>query len=138
MEDGKEDSTTDNFPSLCFLSARVLYYINVNCMYNLLKAVINPFLCSCDKYSGYRKPNDIRDYCNICSLNIKHDPYENKKKYKIKHLIEKHIEMVDDFKKYNINIQNYDYVCKTFNRSSEFSFYESVFNGLFIKKDTFY
>ena len=46
--------------------------------------------------------------------------------------------MVDDFKKYNINIQNYDYVCKTFNRSSEFSFYESVFNGLFIKKDTFY
>ena len=46
--------------------------------------------------------------------------------------------MVDDFKKYNINIQNYDYICKTFNRSSEFSFYESVFNGLFIKKDTFF
>ena len=83
MEDGKEDSTTDNFPSLCFLSARVLYYINVNCMYNLQKAVINPFLCSCDKYSGYRKPNDIRDYCNICSLNIKHDPYENKKNIKL-------------------------------------------------------
>ena len=44
--------------------------------------------------------------------------------------------MVDDFKKYNINIQNYDYVCKTF-QSSEFSFHESVFNGLFIKKETF-
>ena len=126
MEDGKEDSTTDNFPSLCFLSALVLYYINVNCMYNLQKAVINPFLCSCNKYSGCRKPN-VRDYCDICSLNIKHDPYENEKKYKIKHLIEKHIEMVDDFKKYNINIQNYDYVSKTFNRSSEFSFYEKVF-----------
>ena len=61
-----------------------------------------------------------------------------KKKYKIKHLIEKHIEMVDDFKKCNINIQNYNYVSKTFNRSSEFAFYESVFNGLFIKKETFY
>ena len=61
-----------------------------------------------------------------------------KKKYKIKHFIEKHVEMVDDFKKYNINIQNYDYVCKTFNRFSEFSFYESVFNGLFINQKTFY
>ena len=87
MEDGKEDFTID-FPSLSFLSARVVYYINVNCMYNLQKAVIDPFLCSCDKYSGCRKPNDVRDYCNICSLNIKHDPYENEKKYKIKHLIE--------------------------------------------------
>ena len=61
-----------------------------------------------------------------------------KKKYKITYLIEKHIEMVDTILKYNINIQNYNYVCKTFNRSSEFSFYESVFNGLFIKKETFY
>ena len=107
-------------------------------MYNLQKAVIDPFLCLCDKYSGCRKPNDVRDYCDICSLNIKHDPYENEKKYKIKHLIEKQIEMVDDFKKYNINIQIYDYVFKTFNRSSEFSFYESVFNGLCIKQKTFY
>ena len=107
-------------------------------MYNIQKAVINPFLCLCDKYSGCRKPNDVRDYCDICSLNIKHDPYENEKKYKIKHLIQKHIEMVDDFKKYNINIQNYDYICQTFNRFSEFSFYESVFNGLFIKQKTFY
>ena len=35
MEDGKEDSTTDDFPSLIFFSARLLYYINLNCMYNL-------------------------------------------------------------------------------------------------------
>ena len=137
MEDGKEDSTID-FPSLCFLSARVIYYINVNSMYNLQKAVIDPFLCSCDKYSGCRKPNDVRDYCDICSLNIKHDPYENKKKHKIEHLIQKHIEMVNDFKKYNVNIKNDDYTFKAFNPLSEFSFCESAFNGLFIKKDTFY
>ena len=43
MEDGKEDSTIDTFPSLSFLSARLLYYINLNCMYNLQKAIINPF-----------------------------------------------------------------------------------------------
>ena len=82
MEDGKGDFTID-FPSLCFLNARVVYYINVNCMYNLQKAVIDPFLCSCDKYSGCRKPNDVRDYCDICSLNIKHDPYENEKIIKL-------------------------------------------------------
>ena len=136
MEDGKEDFTID-FPSLCFLSARVIYYVNVNSMFNLQKAVIDLFLCSCDKYSGCRKPNDVRDYCDICSLNIKHDPYENEKRYKIEHLIKKHTEMVNDFNKYNVNIKNDDYTFKTFNPLSEFSFYESVFNGLFTKKDTF-
>ena len=138
MEDGKEDSTIDTFPSLSFLSARLLYYINLNCMYNLQKAIINPFLCRCDDYSGCRKPNDVRDYCDVCSLNIKHNSSENEKKYRIKHLIEKHIEMVNDFNKYNVNIENGDYTFTTFNRLSQFSFYESVFHGLFIKKDTFY
>ena len=43
MEDGKENSTIDTFPSLPFLSTRLVYYINLNCMYNLQKAIINPF-----------------------------------------------------------------------------------------------
>ena len=113
---------------MTFLSARLLYYINLNCMYNLQKAIINPFLCSCDDYSGCKKPNGVRDYCDICSLNIKHNPFEN----------EKHIEMVNDFNNYNVNIENDDYTFRTFNRLSEFSFYKAVFHGLFIKKDTFY
>ena len=115
MEDGKENSTIDTFPSLPFLSTRLVYYINLNCMYNLQKAIINPFLCNCGDYSGCRKPNDVRDYCDICSLNIKHNPFENEKRYRIKHLIEKHIEMVNDFNKYNVNIENGDYTFRTFN-----------------------
>ena len=136
MEDGKEDSTID-FPSLCFLSARVIYYINVNCMYNLQKAVIDPFLCSCDKYSGCRKPNDVRDYCDICSLNIKHDPYENKKKYKIKHLIEKHIEMVNDFNKYNINIKMMIIALKLSIRCQNFLSMKVFLMGCSLKKTHF-
>ena len=50
MEGGKEDSTTDNFPSLVFLSARLVYYINLNCMYNLEKTVVDTYYCKCLEY----------------------------------------------------------------------------------------
>ena len=139
MEDGKEDSTTDNFPSLVFLSARLVYYINLNCMYDLEKTVVDTYYCECLKYSGCRKINGVMDYCDICSLNIKHNPYDNEKKCRVKDLINKHIELVDDFKKYNVNIYVGDYINKTNTPVfSIWSFYESVFHGLFLKKNIFF
>ena len=139
MEGGKEDSTTNNFPSLVFLSARLVYYINLNCMYNLEKTVVDTYYCKCLEYSGCRKPNGVMDYCDICSLAIKHCPYDNEKNYRVKDLINKHIELVDDFKKYKPVIYVGDYESKTFEPVfSIWSCYNSVCNGLFIKQKTFY
>ena len=112
MEDGQEDSTIDNFPSLTFLSARLVYYLNLNCMYNLERTVVDTYYCECSKFSGCRKINGIMDYCDICSLSIKHCPYDNEKNYRIKHLIEKYISLINDFKKYNVDIYVGDYTSK--------------------------
>ena len=131
MVDGKENFTTDDakdtFPSLCFFAARLVYYINVNCMYNLQKTIINPFECKCDDYSGCRFPNDLRDYCDVCYLNNKHNPFDNEKVYRIKDLINKNIKLVNDFKKYNVDIETGDYTFATFNRQEMYSFWNSVF-----------
>ena len=138
MEDGKEDFTTDSFPSLVFLSARLVYYINLNCMYNLEKTVVDTYYCQCLKYSGCRKPNGVMDYCDICSLSIKHCPYDNEKNYRVKDLINKHIELVDDFTKYNPDIYVGDYESKTFEAVfSIWSFYNSVFVVCLLKKIPF-
>ena len=133
----KEDSTTDNFPSLLFLSARFVYYLNLNCMYNLEKTVIDNYDCQCHHFSGCRKMNGIRDYCDLCSLLVKNSPYENEKNYKIKHLIKKHLDLINDFKKYkHVKINTGDYYCK--NKNSEWSFYSYVFESLYLKKKTFF
>ena len=136
MEGGKEDSTTDNFPSLTFLSTRLVYYINLNSMYNLSKTVVDTYYCKCLKYSGRRKPNGVMDYCDLCSLNIKHDPYDNEKNYKVKDLIKKHIEFVNDVKKYPVHIYVGDYVSKS-RIFDEWSFYNYVYSNLFLKNKTF-
>ena len=134
-----DEEEKEKVPSLKFFAARLVYYINVNLMFNLQKAAISTYNCECDKFSG-RKSNEIMDYCDYCSLAIKHDPYNHEKDYKIKNIINKHIEMVADFKKYDINISNEDYRSKTWKPYFyEFSFYKSVFcESLFIDKKTFY
>ena len=141
MEDGKEDFITKEkeFPSLLFLLARLVYYINLNTMYNLQKTVVDTYYCRCLEYSGCRKINQVMDYCDLCQLNIKHNPYDNEKDYKVKNLINKNIELTKDIKETNVCIYTGDYESKTFNSVfSIFSFYDSVFNdSLFIKKDIF-
>ena len=139
MENGKENSTTDNFPSLVYLSARLVYYINLNCMYNLEKTIVDNYNCNCLKFSGCRKPNGIMDYCDLCSLLIKHCPYDSEKNLRIKYLIEKHLSLVNDFKEHNIEIYVGDYCSKCFNSQSEWSFYRSVFElKMFVNKKSFF
>ena len=106
-------------------------------MYNIRKAQINPFYCLCDEYSGCPFPNGLRNYCNVCYLFSKHDFADNEKAFSVKHLINKNIELMDDFKKFNVEINNNDYVFK-FRDVYDVSFYDIVFsNRLSIKFDTF-
>ena len=144
MGGGKGDFFTkegkDNFPSLTFLAARLVYYINLNCMYNIRKSVLNPFECNCLFYSGCTLPNGAKNYCELCMLNLKHDPADNERVFSVRELIKKIIEMVNDIKQTNVNIDNSDYTFVTFNRLEQYSFWNSIFSKecLFIKPDTFY
>ena len=145
MGDGREDffirynvEKKKTFPSLTFLAARVVYYINVNCMYNIRKAQINPFYCLCDDYSGCPLPNGLRNYCNVCYLFLEHDVEDKEKAYSVKHLINKNIDLVADFDKCNVQIDNTDYQFK-FRNGYDVSFYSIVFSkNTSIKYDTFY
>ena len=108
-------------------------------MYNLRKAQINPFYCKCDDYYGCPFPNGIRDYCNICLLFSKHNVEDNEKNFSIKHLINKNIELMNDFKEYNVNIDNTDYHFKFRKERSDVSFKKIVFcNKLGLKYNAFY
>ena len=146
MEDGKGNVFTNekkkdkDFPSLIFLAARLVYYINLNCMYNIRKAIINPFQCKCDDYSGCCFANGVREYCDVCYLNKKHDPENFENVFKIRDIINKNIELINDMKKYDIQIDTGDYTFVTFNRLEMFSFWSSVFSkeSQFIHRDTFY
>ena len=81
--------------------------------------------------------NGIRDYCNLCSLLVKNSPCENEKDYKIKHLIEKHLDLINEFKEYkHVKINTGDYYCK--NKNSEWCFYSYVFESLYLKKQTLF
>ena len=144
---GKDDSAIEKtFPSLTFLAARLVYYINLNCMFNLEKTVIDAWECNCNLFSGFRKINGIRDYCDLCSLNIKHQPsQEEESNFKVKNLVNKHISLINDFKNYShVSIYEGDYVSKCSNlywtdgTFSEWSLYDSIFNGYFFTPEKFY
>ena len=138
-EDSNEEEE-ERVPSLKYYCARLIYYINLNIMYNLHKASTSTYNCECRKFSGCRKKNKLMDYCDYCSLAIKHNPFDYDKDFKIKNLIDKHIELIEDFKKYDIDITNEDYTTKVWSPYFYlFSFYRSVFcDSLFIDKKTFY
>ena len=51
----EEEEEKEKVPSLKFYSARLVYYINVNLMFNLHKAAISTYNCECQKFSGCRK-----------------------------------------------------------------------------------
>ena len=136
----KKEEEEEKFPSLKFFAARMIYYLNLNIMYNLHKESLVYFYCECYKYSGCEHKNGLKNYCIRCSMEIKHNPFDYEKNYRIKNLIDKHIELINDFNEHNIDITNHDYVIKLFGpHFNELSFYDTVFkNSLFIKKDSFY
>ena len=147
-ENGREDFFTkhntkdNNFPSLVFLSSRMVYYLNLNCIYNLERTVIDCWTCDCDKFFGCKKANGIRDYCDLCSLSVKHFSYVEEKKYKVRHLIKKHIVLVNDFKENShVNIRVGDHTEKSidFNKGTQYvwSFYNYVFKSNYFKCNTF-
>ena len=67
MNKEEEEENTAKFPSLIFLSARTVLYINLNCMYNLEKAVIDAWECECDQQLCSQS-------CNLCLMHEKHKP----------------------------------------------------------------
>ena len=142
MDDGKEDFFTseEKFQSLICLSVRVVYYINMSTMCNLNKTVVDNYYCHCLEYSGCKKINGVMDYCDMCQLNVKHNPYHYQNDFKVKNIINKNIELTKDFKKNNVDIYTGDYTFKTWRPFfSEYSFFDSVFkDSLFIKKNTFH
>ena len=138
-EDSDEEEE-ERVPSLKYYCARLIYYINLNIMYNLHKGSTSTYNCECRKFSGCRKKNKLMDYCDYCSLAAKHNPFDYDKDFKIKNLINEHIELIEDFKKYKIDITNEDYTTKMWSPYFYmFWFYRSVFcDSLFIDKKTFY
>ena len=82
----------------------------------------------------------VKNYCDLCILFEKHNVADFEKVFKIKTIIKKNIELVNDIKESNIDIDNADYTFSTFNRLETYSFWNSIFSNecLFIKYDTFY
>ena len=136
-ENGKDDSTTEKFPSLSFFCARMVYYIIVNCIKNIEKTVIDSWECQCDYFSSCIKPNGIRDYCDLCTFSIKYSSEIEEKNFRIRDLIKTQISLINDFKKYkHLNIYVGDVKEKNIDfekngQFSEWSFYHYVFKGLF-------
>ena len=130
----------EKVPSLKFYAARMVYYINLNIMYNLHKESLICYYCRCYEYSGCVNENGFMNYCIRCSMEIEHNPFKYEKDYKIKNLINKHIKLINDFNEHKLDISNDDYIIKLWGPYfNQLSFYESVFKeSLFIKKDTFY
>ena len=143
MVDGKEDSTIKKVPSLTFFCARVIYYINLNVIYNLEKEVADGWICECKYFSGCEKINGVKDYCDICSLSVKYSSIDEEKNLSVKNLIKKNISLIKDFKKYphidilNDNIQNKNIDFNKNGTFSQWSFYNYVFNSPYFKPDDF-
>ena len=143
MVAGKENSTIDKFPSLTFFCARLVYYINLNVLYNLEKEVANGWLCEFNRFSGCEKINGVRDYCDICSLSVKYSSIDEERNLSVKNLIKKSISLIKDFKKYphieilNVNIRNKNIDFNKNGTFSEWSFYSYVFISPYFKADDF-
>ena len=136
-EEEEEENTVVKFPSLVFLSARTVLHINLNCMYNLERAVIDTWECECDR--------QLWSLCNLCLMYEKHKPHFPyfKKRYKIKELINQHMSLIDDFKKNSyLNISDCDYIEKYHDYREDtfsiWSLYDHLFKTSILKNDSFY
>ena len=55
----EEEEEEERVPSLKFYCARLVYYINLNIMYNLHKVVAYTYNCNCWKFSRCKKKVDF-------------------------------------------------------------------------------
>ena len=125
LKDGRENFIIKP-KSLLFFCKRMVYYININLMYNIRERSINPFSCMCDYYSGCPFPNGAKNYCEYCYLFCKFNLALHENNFSTKNLIKTNIKIVETFTNSNIEITNDDYV-NTF-LHEKYSFYESVFS----------
>ena len=130
-----------DFLSLSFLSARSVFYINLNTIYNIEKTV-NHCYCDCHLYSGCCLENGATDYCNLCIINNTSFSYFHEKRRDVSDIIKLHIELVNEFRKNkDIEIFTGDYI--QYSRhpytgiKTNISLYNYIYNTYFFKYDTF-
>ena len=145
MADLRESFTTkkkDKFPSLLFLAARLVFYINNNTVYNLEKTVNHVWNCKYYLYSRCKKANGPDDYCDLCTISNRYHSYFTFTIKRIDYLIKEHISLIEDFQEHkDIEIFTGDY--KEYSRDlydgskSEWSLYSYVYKTNYIKCNTF-
>ena len=106
--EGKRDATTietvskERMESLYVSSLKLIFYLNVNFLYNLRKFVNDISTCDC-----FAKPKNL---CNICSLLEKYDVNKIEKDYRQKAIVETNIALTNDLKKMpEIEVSRTDY-----------------------------
>ena len=137
--------TTDDkkeFPSLLFLAARLVFYINNNTISNLEKTVNPVWECRCHNYSGCAKPNGELSYCDLYALNNCYHSFLAFTIRSVDYQIKTCISWIKDFEKNkDIVIFTGDYTEKSMNfytgTNSEWSLYNYVFKSNYINYDTF-
>ena len=104
----KRDTTTiktvtkERVESLYVSSLKLVFYLNVNFLYNLRKFVNDISTCDC-----FINPKNL---CNICSLLEKHDVDKIEKNYSEKAIVETIITLRNDLEKMpEIEVSRTDY-----------------------------
>ena len=105
---GKKDITTietvskERIESLYVSSLKLVFYLNVNFLYNLRKFVNDISTCNC-----FENPKNL---CNICLLLEKYDVDKIEKNYNQKAIVETNIALRNDLKKIpEIEVSRTDY-----------------------------
>ena len=125
LKDGRENFIIKP-KSLLFFCKRMVYYININLMFNIREHSINPFGCMCDYYSGCPFPNGAKNYSEYCYLFCKFNVDVHQNNFTVKNLIETNIKLIETFTNSNIDISNDDYI-NTFLKK-KYLFRESLFS----------
>ena len=106
--EGKKDITTietvskERIESLYVSSLKLVFYLNVNFLYNLRKFVNDISTCNC-----FKNPKNL---CNICLLLKKYDVDKIEKNYNQKAIVETNIALRNDLKKIpEIKVSRTDY-----------------------------
>ena len=136
MESSNEELFTkskseDDFPTLKYLAAKLVFYINNNTIMQIEKTWNSCFACDCHKYSGCAGPNGERGYCSLCQLNNYYFSCLSFTNKNIDYHIKLLIQLIEDLKKNeDLIIFDGDYTDKSMNFQegtvSEWSLYKHV------------
>ena len=97
-----ETTSKERIESLYVSSLKLVFYLNVNFLYNLRKFVNDISSCDC-----FRNPKNL---CNTCSLLEKYDVDKIEKNYRQKAIVETNIALRNDLKKMpEIKVSRADY-----------------------------